>query len=75
MATAAVTPAAHSGPPPSAPVFSTTPAAQPPPVQPYIAYHPDWAKYQARIARRLATEELPKELPEGFPKELKGDLV
>ncbi|CAG9954288.1 unnamed protein product [Clonostachys rosea f. rosea IK726] len=56
-------------------VFSTTPAAQPPPGQPDIAYHPDWDKYQARAARRTQTEDLPKTLPEGFPKELKGDLV
>lgn len=72
MATAATV---TSVPPPSGPVFTTTPAARPPPGQPDIAYHPDWNNYQARIARRLATEDLPKELPEGFPKELKGDLV
>lgn len=55
--------------------LSTTPAAQPPPGQPDIAYHPDWQKYQARVARRTETEDLPTTLPEGFPKELKGDLV
>ncbi|BCS30606.1 TauD/TfdA family dioxygenase [Aspergillus puulaauensis] len=55
--------------------LSTTPAAQPPPGQPDIAYHPDWQKYQARVARRTKTEDLPTTLPEGFPKELKGDLV
>jgi hypothetical protein len=72
MATAAIlTPVA----PPSAPTFGTTPAAQPPPGQPDIAYHPDWEKYQARVARRTQTETLTKDLPEGFPKELKGDLV
>ncbi|KAF4119674.1 Taurine catabolism dioxygenase TauD, TfdA family [Geosmithia morbida] len=57
------------------PVYSPTPAAQPPPGQPDISYHPDWDKYQARVARRLQTEDLPKHLPAGFPKELKGDLV
>ncbi|KAH7325571.1 hypothetical protein B0I35DRAFT_474332 [Stachybotrys elegans] len=62
-------------PPPSAPVFSVTEAAKPPPGQPDIAYHPDWDKYQARVARRQQTEDLPKTLPDGFPKELKGDLV
>lgn len=55
--------------------LSTTPAAQPPPGQPDIAYHPDWQKYQARVARRTKAEDLPTTLPEGFPKELKGDLV
>ncbi|KAJ4016263.1 hypothetical protein NW752_003386 [Fusarium irregulare] len=62
-------------PPASGLSFGTTPAAQPPPGQPDIAYHPDWDKYQARVARRTQTENLTKELPEGFPKELKGDLV
>ena len=66
---------AYAAPPPTAPVFSTTPAAQPPPGQPDIAYHPDWDKYQARAARRLRTEDLPKTLPDGFPTELKGELV
>ncbi|KAH7033703.1 uncharacterized protein B0I36DRAFT_373802 [Microdochium trichocladiopsis] len=66
---------ALSTPPPSAPVFSVTKAAQPPPGQPDIAYHPDWDKYQARTARRLKTETLPSELPEGFPKKLTGALV
>lgn len=61
--------------PPSAPVFEITPAALPPPGQPDIAYHPDWNNYQTRVARRLLTEDLPKSLPDGFPKELKGDLV
>jgi hypothetical protein len=72
MATAAT---ATATPPPLGPVFSTTPAAQPPPGQPDISYHPDWNKYQARAARRTRIEDLPKTLPEGFPKELKGDLV
>jgi hypothetical protein len=72
MASAAT---ATAVPPPLGPVFSTTPAAQPPPGQPDIAYHPDWNKYQARVARRTETEDLQKILPEGFPKELQGDLV
>jgi hypothetical protein len=61
--------------PPLGLVFSTTPAAQPPPGQPDISYHPDWQKYQARVARRTQNKDLPKSLPAGFPKELKGDLV
>ena len=71
MATAAT---AYAAPPPTAPI-SSTPAAQPPPGQPDIAYHPDWDKYQARTARRLQSEALPKTLPDGFPTELKGKLV
>ena len=74
MATAA-TATATATQPPLGLVSSTTPAAQPPPGQPDISYHPDWNKYQARVARRTQTENLPKTLPEGFPKELKGDLV
>ncbi|KAI1055266.1 hypothetical protein LB505_009528 [Fusarium chuoi] len=62
-------------PPASAPTFGITPAALPPPGQPDISYHPDWDKYQARVARRTQTDDLTKSLPEGFPKELKGDLV
>jgi hypothetical protein len=72
MATAATATATA---PPLGLVFSTTPAAQPPPGQPDISYHPDWNKYQARVARRTQNENLPKTLPEGFPKELRGDLV
>ncbi|QKX63827.1 uncharacterized protein TRUGW13939_10998 [Talaromyces rugulosus] len=45
------------------------------PQQPDIQYAPDHAKYQARTARRLATEALSAGLPAGFPKELKSDLV
>ncbi len=52
-----------------------TPAAVAPPGQPDIAYAPDFGKYQARVNRRLKTENLPKQLPPGFPTELKGDLV
>jgi hypothetical protein len=74
MASAATATATATAPPLGL-VFSTTPAAQPPPGQPDISYHPDWNKYQARVARRTRNENLTKSLPEGFPKELKGDLV
>ncbi|RYP14359.1 hypothetical protein DL765_006404 [Monosporascus sp. GIB2] len=52
-----------------------TPAAVPPPGQPDISYAPDFTKYQARASRRLKAGNLPQDLPPGFPKELKGDLV
>ncbi|KAL8377695.1 hypothetical protein RB595_008402 [Gaeumannomyces hyphopodioides] len=52
-----------------------TPAAPRPPGQPDITYAPDIVKYQQRTARRLRDEVLSKELPEGFPAELEGDLV
>lgn len=52
-----------------------TPAAVAPPGQPDIAYAPDFGKYQARVERRQKTETLSKDLPPGFPAELKGDLV
>ncbi|KAL8344034.1 hypothetical protein RB601_004517 [Gaeumannomyces tritici] len=52
-----------------------TPAAPRPPGQPDITYAPDMVKYQQRTARRLRDEVLSRELPEGFPAELKGDLV
>ncbi|KAM0330168.1 hypothetical protein ACHAQA_004341 [Verticillium albo-atrum] len=54
---------------------ATASTVVPPPGQPDIGYHPDWDNYQARIARRRQTEDLPTILPNGFPKELKGDLV
>lgn len=45
-------------------------------VQPDIAYAPDFAKYQARTKKRLATEKLEKQgLPAGFPSQLKSDFV
>ncbi|KAI8069426.1 hypothetical protein BC940DRAFT_332339 [Gongronella butleri] len=40
--------------------------------QPDITYLPDKKNWQARTARRLAEEELRKELPEGFPEQLEG---
>ncbi|KXJ85894.1 TfdA family taurine catabolism dioxygenase TauD [Microdochium bolleyi] len=54
---------------------SVTPAALPPPGQPDIAYAPDRAKWEARTARRLAQGGLRTTLPEGFPKQLQGELV
>ncbi|KAK8082353.1 TfdA family Taurine catabolism dioxygenase TauD [Apiospora saccharicola] len=56
-------------------VTDTTPAAPAPPGQPGIAYAPDYQKWQARAAQRLASETLPTTLPEGFPSQLDGDLV
>jgi hypothetical protein len=45
-------------------------------VQPDIAYAPDFAKYQARTEKRLATEKLEDQvLPAGFPSQLKSDFV
>ncbi|KAL3444545.1 hypothetical protein BJX65DRAFT_297539 [Aspergillus insuetus] len=58
-----------------------SPAAISPPIpigpvgQPDIQYLPDEIKYAARTKRRLATEDLPKTLPEGFPTRLESDLV
>lgn len=59
---------------PVASAFST-PKAVAPPGQPDISYAPDYDKYQARAARRVQGENLPNTLPEGFPEQLKGDLV
>lgn len=59
---------------PVASAFST-PKAVAPPGQPDISYAPDYEKYQARAARRIQSENLPSNLPEGFPEQLKGDLV
>lgn len=56
-------------------VTDATPAAAAPPGQPDIAYAPDYQKWQARAAWRLASEDLPKTVPEGFPNQLSGDLV
>lgn len=53
----------------------STPKAVAPPGQPDISYAPDYDKYQARAARRVQSENLPSTLPEGFPEQLKGDLV
>ena len=43
--------------------------------QPDIAYHPNFDSYQVRSQRRQKTEELPKTLPSGFPKQLLSPLV
>lgn len=59
---------------PVASAFST-PKAVAPPGQPDISYAPDYGKYQARAARRVQSGNLPTSLPEGFPEQLKGDLV
>lgn len=59
---------------PVASAFST-PKAVAPPGQPDISYAPDYGKYQARAARRVQAGNLPTSLPEGFPEQLKGDLV
>ncbi|KAF2832309.1 Clavaminate synthase-like protein [Ophiobolus disseminans] len=45
------------------------------PHQPDIGYTPDLNKYQARVKRRLATENLATTLPPNFPKALESDLV
>lgn len=43
--------------------------------QPDIGYTPNYDKYLARVQRRLATENLDKSLPPGFPQKLHSDLV
>ncbi|KAK4501968.1 hypothetical protein PRZ48_007778 [Zasmidium cellare] len=43
--------------------------------QPDIDYAPNLDKYLARVSRRKETEKLENELPAGFPRELKSDLV
>lgn len=40
------------------------------PSQRDVAYQPDAEKYKSHIKRRLENEQLPKELPEGFPAKL-----
>jgi hypothetical protein len=47
----------------------------PPPGQPDIQYAPSFEKWQARASSRLKNENLTKTLPDGFPTELKGNLV
>jgi hypothetical protein len=57
-------------------IMATAQVSRPGPAgQPDIGYAPDLAKYLARVARRKATEEFTRQLPEGFPYELKSDLV
>lgn len=52
-----------------------TAVATAPPGQPDINYAPDYAKYQARGARRVAAGNLPTKVPEGYPAQLTGDMV
>ncbi len=40
-----------------------------------IGWHPDYETYLAREVARLRAGGLPKHLPDGFPRQLKGDLV
>src|SRR3954452_13854630 len=44
-------------------------------IQPNISYEPDFEKYQNRTKRRLASEDTSQALPDGFPQQLKSDLV
>lgn len=46
-----------------------------PPGQPDIAYTPDWEKYQARVERRRASEDLAQTLPDAFPARLDSTLA
>ncbi|KAF4955702.1 hypothetical protein FGADI_4395 [Fusarium gaditjirri] len=55
--------------------FTTTVTAAPPPGQPDIAYAPNYENYQARTTKRLKEGNLPTSVPDGFPKQLTGDLV
>ncbi|KAL2846479.1 hypothetical protein BJX68DRAFT_256390 [Aspergillus pseudodeflectus] len=59
----------------TATVTWVTPPAKAPPRQPDISYAPDYDKWQARAARRVAAGGLPDKVPEGFPEQLTGDLV
>jgi hypothetical protein len=43
--------------------------------QPDIEYEPNIEKWRTRTRHRLGTEQLPQELPPGFPKKLVSDLV
>ncbi|KAL4796862.1 hypothetical protein BDV19DRAFT_397977 [Aspergillus venezuelensis] len=52
-----------------------TPSAEKPPQQPDIDYAPNYEKWQARAAQRLAEGGLETKVPEGFPEQLEGDLV
>ncbi|KAH7171721.1 hypothetical protein DER46DRAFT_592572 [Fusarium sp. MPI-SDFR-AT-0072] len=55
--------------------FTTTVIAAPPPGQPDIAYAPNYENFQARTTKRLKEGDLPTSVPDGFPKQLTGDLV
>jgi hypothetical protein len=56
-------------------VMEAQPATGETPKQPDISYIPNHAKYLARTARRLATENLPRTLPAGFPARIEGPLA
>ncbi|KAL4921861.1 hypothetical protein BDW62DRAFT_218502 [Aspergillus aurantiobrunneus] len=56
-------------------VTGVTPPAEAPPLQPDINYAPDYDKWQARAARRVAAGGLPSKVPEGLPEQLAGDMV
>ncbi|KAI0907071.1 TfdA family taurine catabolism dioxygenase TauD [Ustulina deusta] len=56
-------------------ITSTVLVAPAPPGQPDISYHPDYEKWQARIARQQQAGNLQKSIPAGFPEKLTGDLV
>ncbi|ORY61788.1 TfdA family taurine catabolism dioxygenase TauD [Pseudomassariella vexata] len=56
-------------------VTFVTPKAPAPPGQPDIEYAPDYDKWQARAARRLAAGNLPTSVPDGFPEQLTGNMV
>lgn len=43
--------------------------------QPDIQYHPDVERYHERSQHRKDTEDLCKDLPAGFPSQLKSPLV
>ncbi|KAF1965568.1 TfdA family taurine catabolism dioxygenase TauD [Bimuria novae-zelandiae CBS 107.79] len=56
-------------------VLRVAPAARPPPGQPDIEYPPNYEKWQARAAKRLAAGGLQTKVPDGFPEQLEGKLV
>lgn len=56
--------------------MSTTTTLSRPAAQPDIAYAPDFAKYQARTKKQLASGNSHEQsLPTGFPTKLEGDFV
>lgn len=59
----------------SATVLSTSTTNSGPSGQPDISYVPDPSKWRARAAQRVKVGGLPSSVPEGFPKQLTGDLV
>lgn len=59
----------------TATVTWVTPRSAAPPGQPDIDYAPDYDKWQARAAKRVAAGDLDSKVPDGFPEQLTGDLV